>query len=115
MRSAFVLTTIVIQSTLCVSVQSATQYVHSEIHAQDQSESEYRIRPKDLLYIRIERACIISPTFEVDDQGILHMVFIGDVQAADKTTTELENEIIVKLKKYQKVPKVHIRVIERRA
>ena len=100
-------------SVIHVSAQYPVTLIDSESHRQKQTDVEYRIKPKDVLNIQIEGICIFGPRFEVDGRGMLRVALIGKVQAADKTVSELSNEIAEKLKEYLKEPKVHIRVAER--
>lgn len=116
MSSAFAVSlaciVILCSSVIQVSAQYPVTLIDSESHRQNQAEVEYRIKPKDVLNIQIEGVCIFSSRFKVDGRGMVRMALIGKVQAADRTVSELENDIAEKLKEYLKEPKVHIRVAE---
>jgi protein involved in polysaccharide export with SLBB domain len=100
-------------SAIRVSAQYPVTLIYSESHSQTQADDEYRIKPKDVLYLEIEGMCIFSPRFNVNDRGMLRVPLIGKVRAADRTVSELENEITEKLKEYLTEPKVYIQVAER--
>jgi protein involved in polysaccharide export with SLBB domain len=82
---------------------------------EEQPAASYRIKPKDVLDIRIEEACIYVTRFEVDERGLIEVTFAGEVQAAGKTVAELSADLTSELKKYMKDPKVHVRITEGRA
>lgn len=97
-----------------VHAKHSAKFAALQSHAQDQSNADYRIKPRDLLHIFIEGVCIYNPTFKVDDRGMIRMPIIYEVHAAGKTAADLENEIATKLNQYLKNPKVHVRVLKRR-
>ena len=101
-------------ATVNVSARPFAGYIETGPRSQNQSETECRIKPKDLLSVSIEGACIYNPNREVDDRGKIRMPLIGEVQAEGRTVKELEAEIAAELNEYLIDPKVHIRVIKRR-
>lgn len=101
------------QSILCASAKPFVSRLAPKAHLQAESQAEYRIKPRDILDIRIEGECIYSTDFEVDERGRISMAFIDEIQAAGRTVAELETNIAKKLSKYLKEPKVKIRLIEK--
>lgn len=104
---------ILTQSNANVSAQNITASKNSEINSQTQSDTEYRIKPKDVLNIIIFGVCIFTQTFKVDECGNLHLSLIGDIKAAGKTLPEFESDLIEKLKKRLKNPKVNITIAKK--
>ena len=51
---------VILQSLVSVYAKAPDRFAASEFNAQDQSNVEYRIKPKDLLNITIEGVCISS-------------------------------------------------------
>lgn len=80
---------------------------------QNPSDQGYRIKPKDVLDIRVEG----QPgdgSYEVDKNGMISMAFAEDIRAGGKTLDELSSEITTALKKYLKNPVVHVRLTPKR-
>ena len=101
----------IVNATAWRTVKSAAPPYSSRL----QSEREYKIRPKDVLEIRIDGAdCILSPNFEVDERGKIDAPLVGEVHAADNTADELAQELTTRLKRYLKNPKAWVRVSQRR-
>jgi len=71
---------------------------------------DYKIKPKDRLEIHIEKVPDCC-SLEVDSSGLIQVPFIdGDVHAAGRTATELSADLVAHFKRYQRDPKVRIRV-----
>jgi beta-N-acetylhexosaminidase len=86
---------------------------------QDRFDKNYRIRPNDMLDIRLigqpdgDNAC------QVDRDGMIRMSAClpfadDDMRAAGRTTDELAAEITIQMKKYLKKPEVNVSVSRRR-
>ncbi len=76
-------------------------------------DEDYRIGPNDVIDVQIENAPELSRTFHVTAAGTFLMPYVGRVTAAKKTTEELAQFIIDKLKgDYLKDPKVTVSVKE---
>jgi len=72
---------------------------------------DYRIGPGDVIDIHVEDAPEISRTLRVTAAGTFSMPFIGQVTAQQKTTEELSNHIIERLRgQYLMEPNVTIQV-----
>jgi protein involved in polysaccharide export with SLBB domain len=96
---------------LAIVAEQSTFYVAS---AQNQSDAQYRIKPKDTLHIKIVGSTY-DDIVEVDDRGMIQIAFVdGDIQATGKTVNELKDDVVIRLKKLLKNPSVEIRLIQRR-
>lgn len=73
------------------------------------ASADYKIAPMDTLKITVFQVADLSGDFDVDLLGNLSMPLIGTVKAADLTTTQLNEEIVRRLKgKYIHNPEVTI-------
>jgi protein involved in polysaccharide export with SLBB domain len=96
---------------ISIVAEQSTLYVSE---AQNQSNAEYRIKPGDVLNIKVVGSTY-DETVEVDGLGMIQLAFTdGDIQAAGKTVDELKDEVVIKLKKIFKNPSVEIRLLRRR-
>lgn len=86
---------------------------YSQNNTQNQSDTNYRIKHKDILLIRIYGVCTLTPDFIVDESGNLRLPMFGEIKAAGKTLSEFENDLIEKLKKHLKNPKVNITIAKK--
>lgn len=76
-------------------------------------DEDYHIGPNDVIDVQIENAPELSRTFHVTAAGTFLMPYVGRVTAAKKTTEEVAQFIIDKLKgDYLKDPKVTVSVKE---
>lgn len=74
---------------------------------------EYVVGPMDTLEITVFQAENLDRTVEVDAQGRIDLPLIGAVDAAGKSTRQLQAEIAEKLEdKYLQSPQVSVRVKE---
>jgi protein involved in polysaccharide export with SLBB domain len=98
-------------TTIAIIAGQSTLYVSE---ARNQSNAEYRIKPGDVLYIKVVDSTY-DDTVEVDYRGMIQIAFTdGDIEAAGKTVDELRDAVVVKLKKIFKNPTVEIRLLQRR-
>ncbi len=73
----------------------------------------YKIGPQDELEIAVFRVKEFSRKIQVADNGTINMPLIGEVQAAGKTTREVEQELTRRLgAKYLQNPQVSVSVKE---
>jgi polysaccharide biosynthesis/export protein len=87
----------------------------AELHAQlqkpanDGSENDYRIGAQDLLNISVYGAPELDRTVRVSAEGEIHLPLVGDVQAAGRTSRELEAELEDRLRQnYMNDPQVNV-------
>jgi polysaccharide export outer membrane protein len=73
--------------------------------------AHYVIGPEDSLQITVWREPTASGSFPVRPDGMISMVFIGDVPAAGKTPAQLSEEITNRLHKYIQDPNVTVQVM----
>jgi protein involved in polysaccharide export with SLBB domain len=103
---------LLLPAVIALVVEQSTFYVPD---AQNQSNAEYRIKPGDVLNIKVVDSAY-DDTVEVDEHGMIHIAFTdGDIHAADKTMNELKDAVVIKLKKIFKNPVVDIRLLRRRS
>lgn len=76
------------------------------------SPSDYLIGPGDTVDVRIFKQPEMSGRFRVSEQGNLNLPFVGVVQAAGQTETELTGVIREKLTRYLKQPELSVTVSE---
>lgn len=75
------------------------------------SAGDYHIGPMDTLDINVFQAPNLNRTVQVDATGMISMPLIGGVQAAGRTTSELQHEIARTLEaKYLQSPQVSVAV-----
>jgi polysaccharide biosynthesis/export protein len=75
--------------------------------------SAYRIGPLDVLDISVFKVPDLSKTVQVGDDGQISYPLIGEVQAAGKTTHEVERDLAKRLgDKYLRSPQVSVLVRE---
>jgi protein involved in polysaccharide export with SLBB domain len=99
---------------LAIIAVVAEQTILHASWAQNRSNAEYRIKPQDVLNIKVVGSTY-DETVEVDGCGMIQLRFTdSDLQAAGKTVDELKDEVVIKLKKLFKNPSVEIRLIRRR-
>jgi len=76
-------------------------------------ESDYRISPADKLSIKVLKSDELTGDYQVDLTGHISMPLIGEVAAADLTTTQLDQKITELLsQKYFEHPDVSVGVKE---
>jgi polysaccharide export outer membrane protein len=76
-------------------------------------ESDYRISPADKLNIKVLKSDELTGDYQVDLTGHISMPLIGEVAAADLTTTQLDQKITELLsQKYFEHPDVSVGVKE---
>lgn len=74
-------------------------------------ESDYRIAPMDTVTVKVFKAPDMSGDYEVDLAGHISMPLIGEVEAANLTTAELDQRLTEKLgEKYLEHPDVAVGV-----
>lgn len=74
-------------------------------------ESDYRIAPMDKLGIRVFKSEDLSGDYEVDLAGHISLPLIGEVEAANLTTSQLDEKLTAMLgKKYLQNPDVAVAV-----
>jgi len=86
---------------------------------QDRSDKDYRIRPNDMLDVRLMGQPDGNNVCQVDKDGMIRMSAClpfadDDMRAAGRTTDELAAEMTIQMKKYLKKPEVHVSVSRRR-
>lgn len=75
------------------------------------ADFQYRIGPGDVLDVRVyNRAQLSVENARVENHGVIVLPFIGEVQAACRTTSELAEEIKTRFLKYQRNPQVYVSV-----
>ncbi|UCD63391.1 MAG: polysaccharide biosynthesis/export family protein [Candidatus Zixiibacteriota bacterium] len=73
----------------------------------------YRIGPGDLLEIRFWQDATLNVDVRVGQDGMINLDIIGQVQAAGKTTTELQNDIVRQMSRLNtRISQAVVRVIE---
>lgn len=81
----------------------------STVFAQD----AYRVGPEDTLTVQVlDVAEVPDRPVKVDKNGYIDMPLIGRIEAAGKTTPELEAAMIERLRKYVRNPRVSVHVSE---
>ena len=74
-------------------------------------ESDYRIAPLDKLEIKVFKAEDLSGTYDVDLAGHISMPLIGEVEAVNLTTAELDQKLTDRLgEKYLEHPDVSVSI-----
>lgn len=74
-------------------------------------EEDYKIAPMDKLAIRVFKADDISGDYDVDLAGHISLPLIGEVEAANLTTAELDQKLTEKLgEKYLEHPDVSVSI-----
>jgi polysaccharide export outer membrane protein len=72
---------------------------------------DYKIAPMDKLAIRVFKADDVSGDYDVDLAGHISMPLIGEVEAANLTTAELDQKLTEKLgEKYLEHPNVSVAI-----
>lgn len=78
-----------------------------------QAAREYVVGPMDTLEVTVFQADNLNRTVEVDSQGRIDLPLIGGVEAAGKSTRQLQTEIAARLsEKYLQSPQVSVRLKE---
>jgi polysaccharide biosynthesis/export protein len=74
-------------------------------------ESNYKIAPMDQLAIKVFKSEDLTGDYDVDLAGRISMPFIGEVEAANITTAELDERLTAKLgEKYLENPDVAVSI-----
>lgn len=74
-------------------------------------ESDYKIAPMDKLEVKVFKSQDLSGEFEVDLAGHISMPLIGEIDAANLTTAELDQRLTAKLgEKYLENPDVAVAI-----
>lgn len=77
--------------------------------ASEDTGNDYRIGAEDLLNISVYGAPDLDRTVRVSAEGEIHLPLVGDVQAAGRTSRELEAELEDRLRqKYMNDPQVNV-------
>jgi len=74
--------------------------------------AEYQLGAGDKLRIEVYRDTQLSQSVQVRPDGKITLPLVGDVQAAGKTTAELDEDITRELKVYMNNPSVTVIVVE---
>jgi polysaccharide biosynthesis/export protein len=85
---------------------------HQQTPKVDNSERPFRIGREDVLDIAVWRDADLSRVLPVRPDGFITMPMAGEVMAAGKTPTELEQEIKSKLSPFVQEPRVTVIVRE---
>ena len=85
---------------------------HEQTVKVDNSERPFRIGREDVLDIAVWRDADLSRVLPVRPDGFITMPMAGEVMAAGKTPTELEQEIKSKLSPFVQEPRVTVIVRE---
>jgi beta-N-acetylhexosaminidase len=81
---------------------------------QDRADKNYRIRPRDVLEIRIYGMDDGTFSTEVDEKGLIGLPIIGRVVVAEgRTADETAREISTRLGEYLKNPDVQVRLMQK--
>lgn len=94
----------------CNSATIAAPVQKAPAAARDSAGGDYEIGPEDLLEIAVWREKDLQREVLVRPDGWLTFPLVGNVQAAGKTTAQLQNEITTRLKKYIPDPVVTVTV-----
>ena len=74
-------------------------------------ESNYKIAPMDQLAIKVFKSEDLSGDYDVDLAGRISLPFIGEIEAANITTAELDDRLTAKLgEKYLENPDVAVSI-----
>src|SRR3954470_4510864 len=74
-------------------------------------ESDYRIAPMDTVSVKVFKAPDMSGDYEVDLTGHISMPLVGEIEAANLTTAQLDQRLTQKLgEKYLEHPDVSVGV-----
>lgn len=76
------------------------------------SAADYLIAPMDVVEVTVFEAPNLSRTAQVGASGGITLPLIEDVQAAGKTTEQLQREIVMRLKHFMQAPQVFVAVKE---
>jgi polysaccharide export outer membrane protein len=100
----------------CADSRGGTIPYDQPLAAPDQAsivplESDYRIAPMDQLAIKVFKSDDLSGDYDVDLTGKISMPLIGEMEAANLTTAQLDNEISERLgEKYLEHPDVSVSI-----
>ena len=76
------------------------------------SSDDYRLGPGDKLRVEVYKDTQLSQSVQIRPDGKITLPLVGDVQAAGKTTAELDEDITRELKVYMNNPSVTVIVVE---
>ena len=79
------------------------------------ASGSYVIGPLDVLEIRVWNEPQLSGSFTVRADGKISLQFVGDIQAASKTTGQLASDIETQLRRLIKDPQVDVAVQTQRS
>lgn len=75
-------------------------------------QAEYRLGPEDVVSVFVWKQPELSPTVMVRPDGKISLPLLGELEAAGKTSAQLQAEIQTKLREYVVDPKVNVMVKE---
>jgi polysaccharide biosynthesis/export protein len=76
----------------------------------DMAGGDYRIAPRDILQIAVFQVQDLNNTVQVNEDGTVTLPLIGKVQLSGETTSEAEQTITGKLRKFLQSPQVSVSV-----
>jgi polysaccharide export outer membrane protein len=79
---------------------------------QNQSAGDYELKPGDILQVSVWREKDLQLEVLVRPDGGISLPLAGDILAADKSTSQLRNEIVRRLQKFIPDPVVSVAVQE---
>ncbi|MCB1756315.1 MAG: polysaccharide export protein [Gammaproteobacteria bacterium] len=84
-------------------------------YAEEQDKNTYRLDTGDKIFIQVFDETDLTMEARVGSSGIINYSFLGQLQVAGRTSSELENEIISLLKNgYLVNPSVNVSILEYR-
>ena len=97
------------------SVTETTSAVHKDVRVAPLVGTNYKIGADDVLTINVWHEPEVSRNVSVRPDGKISLPLIGDIQAAGRTPTQLQNELDSRFTKYLTNPDVSVIVAEIRS
>jgi polysaccharide export outer membrane protein len=77
----------------------------------DSASSEYRLGSEDIVEVAVWKEDALKKELVVRPDGMISFPLIGEVRAADRTATEVRDEVTQRLRKYLSAPVVSVTVL----
>src|SRR4051794_5414748 len=75
-------------------------------------ESEYQLGPEDVIQVFVWKEDDLTTTAVIRPDGKITLKLVGEIVASRKTSSQLQQEIVEKLKAYVSKPVVNVIVME---
>ncbi len=105
---------VILLSILLASAHAQEPARESDLPKPQKAQEEYRLGPGDSISIHAYGVKEISQTARVSNSGRIHVPYVGIISVANKTTAQVEREVVRRLEEQQlvKEPWVNIKVEE---